>query len=272
MWHYTDAEGAFGIITTGCLYFGDVRYLNDRTELVYARRLIDDTLNAAIELGDEFGVMSAARRFIAEGALDVRLFACSFSESKDILSQWQRYGADGAGYCLGFDAAKLDKLLGTRVRRYRMIYDAPRQKHMLASLAHDHHAEYVQKLAGSSVRDPVWLYGSVLAVILEQASLQIKNPAFRDEREWRYIRESLDEFLDSVPAMPIKYIRRGPYIKPVAEFPRSTKTPPRLPLDTIVCGPRLDPEVATQSIRQFLRAQEYPLVAVEASALGGVWR
>src|SRR2546423_4685399 len=110
LWHYTDANGLFGITTSRQLRFGDARFLNDRTERTHGERVLEQVFAEEAERDDD----DATRKFqelIRVMRSPDRLYIASFSATKESISQWQRYGADGAGYCIGFDSKRLDELL-----------------------------------------------------------------------------------------------------------------------------------------------------------------
>src|SRR5205085_12081442 len=97
LWHYTDVHGLMGIIESSRLRFGDAHFLNDRTERTYGltvlKRVLDQSAlsHAAIE---------QIVRSLDPNINPLRLYLCAFSETTESISQWQRYGADGSGYCI----------------------------------------------------------------------------------------------------------------------------------------------------------------------------
>ncbi|HET8798761.1 MAG TPA: hypothetical protein VFO89_13795, partial [Thermoanaerobaculia bacterium] len=48
LYHYTTADGLRGILTHGHIWATNVRYMNDRSELTYAREVVFDELNRAV--------------------------------------------------------------------------------------------------------------------------------------------------------------------------------------------------------------------------------
>jgi hypothetical protein len=132
LWHYTDSGGIFGIVTSRQLRFSDAEFLNDRTERRYGHALRKSVIEEARCAGDPTGMARAI-----DAALDwfgaYRLYLCSFSANdEESVSQWQRYGADGSGYCIGFDTAALDAILSShQVYRVPIIYDPLEQRRTL---------------------------------------------------------------------------------------------------------------------------------------------
>src|ERR1043166_2511198 len=105
LFHYTNAAGLEGIVSSGAIYLTDAFYLNDKTELSYTRDLV-----AQIVKERATSIAPSLHRFFAQrltgfdpfASNDIN-FACyiaSFCERSDLLSQWRTYGAGANGYAL----------------------------------------------------------------------------------------------------------------------------------------------------------------------------
>jgi hypothetical protein len=98
LFHYTTARGLKGILESRKLWASDARCLNDSTEV-----------DLGVQLGSEIAKETRLFSDLAIGDIfeatfqSCAAFIISFSELRDDLSQWRGYGADGRGYCLGFD-------------------------------------------------------------------------------------------------------------------------------------------------------------------------
>jgi hypothetical protein len=101
----------------------------------------------------------------------------------------------------------------------------------------------------------------------------MKNPFFEDEQEWRFFETIEEDELDDSDSEE-QFAVRSPYIKPFILLPRKLKRASlrMLPVASVVCGPRLDPDVAVPTIQRYLRSLGYPDVKVEMSALASIWR
>src|SRR5215211_7755183 len=119
VYHYTNAAGLLGIISTGQLWATDIEFLNDAEELTYARAAVLADLRARAdeiappETGSEDGLRADVLRSIAEEleyppqgepSSTYHIYATCFCEDGDLLSQWRAYGGDG-GYAIGFRAS-----------------------------------------------------------------------------------------------------------------------------------------------------------------------
>jgi hypothetical protein len=276
LWHYTDVHGALGIVQSGVLRFADARFMNDRTERSYGP---DVALQALLDYAEVFEGMYVGRDYIPPllsylvehikaRSFRSRLYLCSLSETPNSISQWQRYGAEGQGYCLGFSTAMLKKLKG--IRLIKMSYAPTRQKSMVA-----YRVQQLLKLYGAERQrwSSAMLNQAATTIFdgLEPTLLRIKNPQFADEREWRLI------FRDEHPpnaARRVSFVARGAYPKPFisVELKRQGSNENKLPLVKIMCGPKLDHELATLSARHVLDDYGYRDVLIEVSPLRESWR
>src|SRR5262245_23729542 len=139
IFHYTDAAGLVGILSTEMLFASDPRFLNDASEVSIIRELLLPILEeesaeimpklAAKNLLKGFYEFhgTSGHRLQAEGFFktlmrlvnDISpLFVISFCKhdegSKEfdhgLLSQWRGYG-DIGGFAIEFDEIKMDRLL-----------------------------------------------------------------------------------------------------------------------------------------------------------------
>jgi hypothetical protein len=256
LWHYTDANGLFGIVASGRLRFGDAQFLNDRTEQAYGRDVLKEVFAERCRKFPDDTLLRDLKDHVDTERSWERLYLCSFSAMRDSISQWQRYGADGSGYCIGFDREALDDVLDfDDVDRVRMIYDTHEQREFLLRHVTSAIKKYRRAVSDTpdadlpSPYDAVFTSGGV-----DYATLQLKNPCFRDELEWRcYVEVNQFELLSGFEE---EYAVRGIYIQPFLEYPRlrRRRTAARLPITGVICGPRLDKYIAVPTAERFLKA------------------
>jgi len=275
LWHYTDAAGLHGIITSGRIRLGDARFLNDRTEREYGVSLITEVLADELQSGDE------GKHFLAFTAKYMRdratraVHVCSFSEVPTTISQWQRYGADGYGYCLGFSHASLRRLQNSSVELRKVIYRPSRQREIVRTRLRTLRAAYEHASKNREESMPEYILvgtsAALSAAYLDGLALELKDPSFSDEREWRLIHRRLREGTATADAEPeIRFTARGNIVKPFVEL---ELRPPKLrpALSDVVCGPRLDGELAVATTACFLRSAGH-MVEPTWSELHKVWR
>jgi hypothetical protein len=276
LWHYTDAPGLFGIVDSCRFRFGDAGFLNDRTERVYGKELIDKVFGEEIAAGDKDGLLNDLWKHVQLTLSPDRLFVCSFSATKESISQWQRYGGGGVGYCLGFDAKRLDELFDAdAIHRVPMIYVEADQKEHLREKIRRGVEGYRQKAKSADPSDKnrgINVYDAIFtAADVANATLRLKNTFFGDEQEWRYFHPINEDELGGDDSEE-EFATRGDYVKPFICFPRKRKSLVRLPITAVVCGPRLDVDVAKPTVERFLRSRGYTGIIAERSALASIWR
>jgi hypothetical protein len=106
VWHYTNADGLIGILTTGKIWSTQVTCVNDNLEQRYFGDLIHAAVRArrALNTNKTLDVMLR----VADEALSTTDFAAAshfvacFSEVEDDLGQWRGYGSGECGYAIGF--------------------------------------------------------------------------------------------------------------------------------------------------------------------------
>lgn len=117
VYHYTDAQAFAGIVQNAALWATDFRYLNDSRELSYAW---DPFVAKLKKLSSEPGQYSEAYAAQLKAlelmnatdlmGFDDSMFVACFTELRDAVSQWSRYGANGHGIALGFDSERIQAL------------------------------------------------------------------------------------------------------------------------------------------------------------------
>ena len=194
LWHYTDAAGLHGIVSSGQLRFGDARFLNDRTERVHGEQLLESAFDEFVANHSNDGG-KAFRDLVRVLRWPDRLYVCSLSATKESISQWQRYGADGGGYCIGFDVRALDNLLDSEhVSRESMLYHQGEQQLLLRKAIESGFDEYVKLREREHGDGPKPYYEYFFTdTDIHEALLRIKNPFFHDEEEWRYFLRTDDD-------------------------------------------------------------------------------
>src|SRR5437762_1595309 len=114
LYHYTDSAGLFGLVTSGNLRLGDARFLNDSTEFVHGINIAREVVTEALKETDGEKILERTRHYLSPEFVFRQLYVFSLSETAESISQWQRYGADGYGYCIGFNRKRLQEMYSDR--------------------------------------------------------------------------------------------------------------------------------------------------------------
>ncbi len=269
LYHYTTLEGLKGILNSRSIWFTHVSALNDPLELKYGETIILKILNDFIktEKNDTIKhILDDISIYIKSfNSNNYQTYVACFCESENLLSQWRAYGFRGGGFNLGlrfktdtkFYHSKVDKEESHIILR-KIIYDIEEQYKLVSDYLSIIVKSATVALNEFTKNNSIPLAWSSIAAIesvnlLIDLMLTFKNPAFKEEAEWRLIKgrqtnikpEHL-EFRESIDGL-IPYINT--YIQ------EEIKGNFIFPLNSIKFGPTLD-EVRTQSsIHLFLNKE-----------------
>jgi hypothetical protein len=256
LYHYTSLQGLLGIVEGGHLWVSETRHLNDVEELGHFGRAIYSEI-ALREAGDpeEAEIASQLAKWLpqrlASGPL---IFAGSFTENGNLLSQWRGYCPHGQGVSMGFHPERLAEsaaaqsfLLG------RCIYAQDDQQRIASAMVEAIIA--AAKAQGKSPPNkapPTQSYHGVFQQledpILTAAAL-VKNPAFSEEQEWRVVSPSLSNYV--VP--PIHYRAGASMLVPYLEFELPKDSAGLTQMTDLWIGPTPTMNLSMRSLGMYLR-------------------
>lgn len=185
LFHYTDAHATQSILLNNKLWLTDLRFMNDSTELLHGMKFLNDALKQQpyglfydsnhSKSAIEYLTASLGEYEDSEHHEDP-VFAMSFSEVDDLLSQWRGYG----GYSIAFDWNCLEE---HGLKLSRCVYDDSSKLGRALK-----HVSY----AGAKVSERMGVNdGCVDAQAIEEATRLIelaatfKDSGFAEEREVR---------------------------------------------------------------------------------------
>lgn len=114
IYHYTNAQGLFGIVQKKSFWATNSLFFNDPTEIKYGLKIalgeltngLDKKLPKDDELYKEFSSINKMDKLYK----NEDLYIVSFSSNGDRLSQWRGYGGFCKGFSIGIDTNKLQFL------------------------------------------------------------------------------------------------------------------------------------------------------------------
>lgn len=244
LWHYTTVSGACEIIRSRSLRMGCHAFMNDPAEGTVAGSIVSDAWKAAIDsstshprldlsyIRDTASVLS----YFDFGRPELPpTFLFSLTELGDSLSQWSRYGENGAGIALGFAVSPKElppasgKPWTTGTQLTRIDYDSPdidlasRVRPIVENLLQ----EYLPRF-----RDPTEIENTLIALVHHLNPI-VKHGAYFEEREWRVTTRTV---VESHELYDIVCNRHG--IAPYVSLPLDHG----LELVEFMLGPKLSPE------------------------------
>lgn len=264
LYHYTDAAGLIGMLSSGLAWATDYRFLNDKTELLYTNSLIQEIAgrklreNSSPTLTALYGALVSGKGVIDE---DEEVFIFSMTEDPDSLSQWRAYSRSGMGFAVGFDAhvlADLAKSDDAEFSLRQVIYDEHVQRKVISEALDAMESRYRRDVKGR--QQSSLLIKKIAEVVGELAVYRgsaNKHPAFRDEREWRLVGFPDDE-------LPTKVRNRGAELVPFVEF--SMRGIDRLPIKRIGIGPGFVTSNQMQAVEKLCLQHSYKVELYAADA------
>jgi hypothetical protein len=257
--HYTDHDGLIGIIESGALWATHIDYLNDETEIRYVRDLMGALAERIRqEFGDDWaaGVVCDAVAALAISELSPDTFVASLCDDGDNLSQWRGYGT----YAVGVDRETLFAVANAQnAHLIRLMYEKGEQESHLETVLRD----AVPIVAGSdpgnappAMQQLLLLgYGFVLSM------LSVKNPYFRDEREWRLDRVILPALAEAQTRVRTLRGVETPYERIVL----IDKVTGETPIVEVVLGPRARSDESVAEVRELLDRNRLQSVSIRKS-------
>jgi hypothetical protein len=219
LFHYCSNASFLAILRGHELFAPDLSLANDRLEGKWIREIFLQSAKAKEVSQWDLPVLESYLDYLIEtfGAGGV-----CFSEEEDLLSQWRGYAEDGAGVSIGLSQEFLEEL--------HTAEDAPFSV-ALRQVIYDPKVQEEKEITEAKNR----LSFAILTMFPHLYTL--KNPAFREEREWRLISymPKSDGFkgagLDN-----LEFISKRDRIVPVRRISmRGTKAPS---ISKVVLGPR----------------------------------
>lgn len=261
LYHYTNGVGLLGILKTGHIHATNFAYLNDSEEIRYgvelATEMIDELLARAT---DPISTpLRLVRDILRRVGIDIDYYIASFCTEVDRLSQWRGYGGAGSRYCVGFDTERFDLDPGTRL--YRLIYD-PTEQRALLNRALSEARQMVEAESNPSAHFLSRIAGALAARIIRQV-LSFKHPDFKEECEWRLVRE----VVGSLETIEFDVTQQG-FVRPYVELSLAQTTAGlgSLPITDVIVGSRFPTtEVVVRSTGVLLSRHGYTGVLTRSS-------
>lgn len=275
LYHYTNAAGLTGILSSGRLWATNYRFLNDRTEvtrgLTLLANVIEERLAAVVdEIQREFLTNTLATANPFDGMLDV--YVTCFCEQDDQLNQWRVYTGN-SGYAIGFESQYIG-LFGSDSDPARdfmlrkVIYDPEMQHDMIDKIIDIACRGLAHHSQGANLEQAMLLIAACCRHVrntVAELLMTFKHEAFAVEQEWRLCHVIRDNEVDHLQ------FRQGPYgltpyvpLDPSPDFGHHAK---RLPICKITHGPSPDPSLTRYALGKALRKYNLEMVQVAGSKL-----
>jgi hypothetical protein len=263
LYHYTDAAGLLGILSSRKIFATHPRHLNDRNEFILGEGIIEEELQrhgAQFNNSKERLFMDHFLPFHQTHKLSVRgVFVTSLTKNDDQLSQWRGYGGRGMGCAIGFKSIPRpdpnSRESPLTVSLMSCQYDAQTFREMVRQQIKrmvDGFSRYCETYA-KTPDDLAEFAGAAAAAGISQLldlAARLKHHAFREEDEWRLVA------VVNEPHKPIKFRATPRGVVSYVEVDLA-KDGELIDLHGVVSGPSQEKEVATPAARLLLEELLY---------------
>lgn len=251
LYHYTSADGIYGIVSSGVLRATNFCYLNDSTEIQYGRRIAQTVMREHLKSAQSsthIEVLTRAEKTLEDIGMGLEFYMACFCTKSDRLSQWRAYGSAKGRFCIGFDTEDLPAS-DLKDSLSRVIYN-PDKQHRKVKRAIELAIEALT--TGSS---PEFL-DHVHELFTRKVTRELcffKDRGFEEEDEWRIVHPS--EVTDK-----IDFDTSSGIIKPFVELwpsSRNRSDECRLPIAEVIIGPSLFSSLSKKSAGLLLAQYGY---------------
>ena len=262
IYHYCDLPAFKGIAEEKAIWLSDVRFCNDYMEHNWLQEIFDLEIET-LRHQQQSGFHDALAKEKANHREHLAFVAC-FSEENDLLSQWRAYADDGAGVALGFNTQYFE--LNHYTPMYgidetvtqglvQVCYDTDKQQQLVTNILNRYREESKQESADVSKVATDCYFD------LQMASISCKNPAFKEEKEWRIVyRPIIQRTTDGLKiqggndqvAFRTSHSDLVPYFKLNIAEPKDVQ-----PVREIVRGPRQGPNTDLDVLTWFLQKNNF---------------
>lgn len=261
MYHYTDALGFEGILRSGTLRLTDVFSLNDPGEIRHGLNAACAHLAAAGWLQDASDIERNFATTVSEKLQEnvqssANYFVTSCSFERDHADQWKKYGDNGRGYALGFDAGTLERhfveVAPPNHSTFPISYSAEEMQAMQCAIV-EQGLQIVRAVGRHMGRTLLRRISVRLSVNILHCAIFFKSPEWSSEREYRFMMVHPGDF--AVPGMKTR--RRGAMEVCYCEY--DWKASCALALTEIVLGPDADAGFAERLCAELFPSQLIPM-------------
>lgn len=275
LWHYSDASGFIGVISTHSLWATSLGALNDSAEYKHGRQLLKRIL--AVVMDSKF--VHPIQKEYLKGIVDISdttatrpgLFVLCASMAAHSLAQWRAYGGSH-GHAITLDPKGKLAILSPETKENtidtiphgwkKVLYDIEEQAELIL--------EALAFVAYSAPFDGRQVSRSnesdrASALVINEALAHCKEPSFAEEQEVRILIQA-----PSSAAIRFRHGATGvtPYLVLTGatdEAARTTTKAHPLPIRGAVIGPFTDREASAEGTMALLETAGYEAATIDIS-------
>ena len=161
------------IVKNKTLRFCDLYHMNDLSELQHGKLIYDQIIEKSEEFSDD--IKTKIDIILKEFLNRCILLSMSFSQEKDLLSQWRGYADDAKGFCIGFRAKDFTNL---PIHLLKVEYEFENQFTLIMDS---------MKKIESYIQNGINQENLHLICELQEIFSMMKNESFKEECECRLV-------------------------------------------------------------------------------------
>lgn len=276
VWHYTSADGLWGIARNHEVWATSPSALNDTSEMEYGADVIRaawDELRGQLPSSPGTNFIEDTQKDELAAVVRARVYVVSASKEPDLLSQWVHYAhtdgfaiglhTNGYWHMRGENGQPIEAPYGDRGERgwYDVIYEPEEQLTIatevirwVVAAVDRRDAKPMPRTLSVEEEDP--------RIALRTLLLQLKHPGFKDEREVRLVIPKAEGAAEDYRVSRDRLI---PFIR-VGQHPWVEGVPKSLNIKGVVLGPSVA-SGSLNTVRNFLRTCDYGVVPLAQSEI-----
>lgn len=288
LYHYTTLFGLKAIVENQCFFSSNSAYLNDKKEYYYGIELFKKCVEVKkenIEGLIENNLIDAIQRELENKLISYHFVTC-FSLDGDLLSQWRAYADDGKGIAIGLDLKKLIDAFQPKANGMLIEYSLENQKEIVDKIINTCFNFYISEMEVLNTVNQPNLYAVIaqeINEIIDKYVGQFKHSSFSEEKEFRFDLSIDKDYNESQEIISYR-VSKNNLLVPFLELKTNYKLEKeyreknnistddleknkkfnikKLPITEIIIGPSIDFELNKQSIKDFLRKNNYENVNI----------
>ena len=231
-----------GIFASQSIWASSVFHLNDAREYLFAVDVLRETLRGALKAQNSamnpiYGKLLEELEGLGYHA-GLQIYVASFSEERDLLSQWLAYGSGTNAYSIGFRRAHFREAFRQGFALIKCVYNESEQSELAWSM--------IKALTHDALENGLGDVEALPAALLAAAAM--KHSGFKQEAEWRLVRMGAAGWLAKGD---IRYRAGRNGIVPYLEVPLLRQKDQFRP-DVITLGPNDNMDVAELAMETYL--------------------
>lgn len=257
LYHYTSAAGLLGILSSGFLRGTMASSLNDTSEIAFGHSVCRSVLEEQkVARSTEFERLLLTRTlgWMSDDSSPNEVYVTSFTEHRDVLSQWRGYGSGQGRFCIGFQLAQFSERDLLRFPQH-VEYGSDEQRAVIRRAI-----AFACEVLLENPEDPYHSQSSAstLAMHLRRLMCSFKHPGFAQEAEWR----SIATISEAHEKALLSFDVTGGVLRPHVVMLAGSRTSGRLPIVEVCIGNLERLSAAAAATRLLLSRYGYDDVSV----------